>query len=335
MSDLDHGSDPLATAFSTFRDEAPRELEPPGPVAARRTVRRRRAGTAVTALGVIVVLVIGFVRMGGHHVDTVQPAGPPRLPVTVLPLPRTDAGDAGARALDALADVTAGGASARAAFYGAAYGTFTRHSGGMEQTIAGTTPRPGTYEIDLVCYGQGTVRVSWEGGSRVVRCGDAENGGPYPVAAPFPIPSPALSYQVETAVGTIGLAYVVTDPSISRGRLDQLAGDAESAAIDAYRKSGLKATDSAHLIDAYTIMMDDMQTGPQYAVVVCQGSGTARVDLLTDVDRRMTIPCDGVAYVIDYVQPAGGVLSLTVTPDMAAFGRSAAAFAMNAQPDRP
>ena len=66
----------------------------------------------------------------------------------------------------------------------------------------------------------------------------------------------------------------------------------------------------------------DQSAGHHEIVIVCEGTGTVRVDLLTNVDLRAEIPCDGHPYTIGYDQAADVEASVAFTPDMAAFGHS-------------
>ena len=240
MSDLDTATDPLASAFAAFHATASAEIRAPGASAARRTVRRGRITTSV-----VVILAISLSTLGLQHIVSNRSHGnvlgtPAAL--TVLPLPSLASVPLGRQALDAIADVQAGGSAARAAFYGGGYATLDAASGHVDPTLTGTTPAPGTYEIDLTCQGFGIVHSSWRGGAIDVPCSkfsvDGVNTGGTIVTAGIHLPLPAIDYQLDTdMIGKVGLAFVLTNPAIPDDQLSNMGVDAIAAVADAYAQA--------------------------------------------------------------------------------------------------
>lgn len=155
MPDTDAQFDPLAAAFARFVSGARGEIRMPGASTVRRTVARRRLGSAVGA-GLAVLLVAGGV---GYAASTHRRAAPSLPVVTPSPAPSGDGTVAGRLAELALATVLNAPQGTGAGTQTLGNGLFQR-AGTLANSDPGIRP-PGTYTLTFVCAGSGTATVAW------------------------------------------------------------------------------------------------------------------------------------------------------------------------------
>lgn len=156
MPDTDTKFDPLAAAFASFASGARGEILIPGASTVRRTVARRRRGTAVAG-GLAVVLVAGGIGHGAttHH----RPVRPLTSPVVVAPSSPRD-GTVAPR-LAALALATAINAPRGAGTRTETIGNGIFQQAGTLEDIDPTVRPPGTYTLIFACAGSGTATITW------------------------------------------------------------------------------------------------------------------------------------------------------------------------------
>jgi hypothetical protein len=315
--------DPIAIAITRFRAEAPSEILPPGTAAARKTVRRRRttrlAGTAAAAvIGLVGAgLAVASLRTG----PSIDPAGPVDFGPTLAPQELTRL------SLEALAALGYEPTDERPdldlvrpgiVFGEAGPAGFEYHLGTEDEPLP-----PGTYQLQGVCRGRGTVELGWEApggatGSSTLVCNGYGNAESVIVAGLGGI---ALTITADDeAAGRAGVAVVITDPRIVAAR----------NAI-AY-ESGAPVSGGEGVLTAPITNVDERRADlATYRLdAACAGVGTVTVTLQIGAAAASdAISCStaGTTASVSVDAPSrGDAITVTFEPDPTATGHAAVAY---------
>jgi hypothetical protein len=339
MPDLD--IDPLATAFVTFREEAPIEMIAPGSAAAHRSVARRRVGTTVVLAAVVVIMsALAYVQLQTGHAPT-QPA---TIVVTRTP---TNLAEAAYIAMGGYIDTE----------------DQPQVLGAGPQAIGNSIDQPyvipladhalGAYELLGLCMGGGTVHesvyrhvtsdtpigstVGPSIGSLTVPCNGKLVHTIVTVPAPK-VPTIWLSVSGDAqAQNSAGLAYAFADLFLTTEQMDLLAHD-ELSIVTGSAQLRPGYMDASGPLDGVRHDSDSDFGGPGgvaaglYAMdFACVGGG--RVDVTWTIggtSSNASIPCDEAAHAVRINATAAGAMTVETKPSLAALDRAGYAFLVQA-----
>ncbi len=326
MPDTNVASDPLARAFSTFQAEAAAELWIPGSATARRSVRRRRAATLIaTVAAIALIAALGVMTLYRSNTVGQTPAKPA--------LSNDDLTRLSSQALTYLdvdhVNLVSPDGSVVSTYlepdrlYGSGYGPIDFDGG---QPVVPNPPVSGTYQLDAVCLGTGTVTITWGSSWVAVPCGSS----PTLMTASIVLPAHPHGVLSSAASRHAGYAWVITDPELPSDQLSQLRTAATLKA------DGAQSLSSAYLSASGTLAQPprDTDLGPvttgAYAMeFVCVGRGTVTVDVAADDgsdSAEEILFCDDVAQPLHWRISKTESIVVSVSPSLAALGHAAYAY---------
>jgi hypothetical protein len=275
----------LTDLFASAREQAIRQVKPPGASAARRVVRRRRRRSALAAAFAVLAI-------GGASVALASSAATPISPVVALGDP------AGVAVADDAAPVSIRYDRGIAEFLGNLTLDVACTGAGRITALVEGTPDPATGE---------TTRV--EQARVTARCGT----DPAPVTTRFSASDAIVDFHVRLvdagdATGTF--AYRITSDTGVPMRLGDRASDARTALdTTAVAARGLTLPAGGRRED----LSGPRDSGANALLFVCGGTGTAVIQMRTtsrvDVERR--VACGWPLRQVEVpIGPAGGDTSL-------------------------